>query len=310
MPALRILLLLILITPLTSWAQQKAYQIIENSKTALQLAIQDPTEDYKNASEQSKEARRLVHYGGALHDSIPATSGEDRVTLINESINALNKALHIDSTLTSIRILLGNLFYKYRDNTDAALDCYYEQVALSPTNYDGLYNIALLNFNLQNYDTAIFYLHRASASTPIYKARANVLLSDSYGKKNDIENQIYYLEQAINNDPTDAALYYKLGTTLGKKQNDLDGAISYIRRAIALAPDVSIYYEDLSVAYGLKEEYKNAEQVLLAGIKRFPDYEPFYSNLHITYMNLHQTKKAKEYLKKAEMLKKLTFIHF
>jgi tetratricopeptide (TPR) repeat protein len=95
----------------------------------------------------------------------------------------------------------------------------------------------------------------------------------------------------------------KLGEIYGRDYNDLAKSMEYLEKAYAANPGNPDVLKNLGTASGLKGRYDEALKYLLEAEKGLPDSKEVLSKIAISYQNLGDTKKASEYIQKANNAK-------
>ncbi|MFB9859878.1 tetratricopeptide repeat protein [Salinicoccus siamensis] len=117
---------------------------------------------------------------------------------------------------------------------------YFEAVDESKYTNDDLYRKALLNYQLQSYESAKQLLGKVIENEP-YFVNSYILLMNIYETEHDLEAAKDLLKRYILEDDTDALFFFHLGR-LHFRSGESDEAITNFSRAIALDEDYDDAY--------------------------------------------------------------------
>jgi tetratricopeptide (TPR) repeat protein len=145
------------------------------------------------------------------------------------------------------------------------------------------------NYNLvraeKYYKTAIFI----DSKYPV----VHYQLGRIYFLNGNFNQAIAEFDEELSDNPTFRQSYYMRGLTYGYMQ-DYEKSISDFKKYIELAPYEWAPYNDLAWVYLIKNDYQNAENIVLEGLKTDHRNSWLLSNLGIARLNLGKYELAKE----------------
>jgi len=167
--------------------------------------------------------------------------------------------LKIQTDNVDVLYLLGMVDYQLQ-NDDSALDCFKRALPLEqghPTIPHAFMMMANIYHKKGYLDEAVTYYEKALRSFP---SNADILkpLSAVYIKLKKYDLAIQPLRRLLQSNPNDAYLHLALGLAL-KEQGMTDEAISYFHETIALNPDDPIPFKSLGIAFKEKGQSDKAE---------------------------------------------------
>jgi tetratricopeptide (TPR) repeat protein len=254
--------------------------------------------DYKNSPNSAKIRNS---YGGELVTRADEVPEPTRTEYLKKAEQVLSEALKIYPNYQNALLLMGNAKYKLYDSLPEARWYYEQTIKMRPDYYEGNFNLGTILLAKKHYAESIPYLKK-SLIKGSDKFEPWFYLGDAYMNLNNADSAIYYYQNALKIKPNTAIVHYKIGLCYAKLKNDFSNGFAHLNKAIQLDPTNHTFYEDLGVAHGINQEYQKAIEAFERGIKVKPDYPPFYRNLGITYQQLGNEAKAKEYFAKAQEL--------
>ena len=173
----------------------------------------------------------------------------------------------------------GNLFKLKQSNP--ALD----YLTLAGAEYEG-----------ENYEKAIYYLHRALHYNRDY-AEALTLLGSIYKRMGKLDQAISYFKNAMNSDPKQPEPYLNLGNIYAE-MGDLDMARKYYNKAIEHDPYSARAYNNLGNIYFSYGNFNRALYYYKKASKLEPNYPSPLYHMGFIYLKLGDTQKAELLWKK------------
>ena len=193
-----------------------------------------------------------------LNDSI------QKMKLLNQSINYLEKSVSIYPYYVDALLLLGNAYWERDKNYQKTWEQYSRILKRNPAHNNTLSNSKIIIRQLNDIPTK----HLA------YKR----------------------LEKYL---PKDYDILYNLGHLKGRYFQQLDSSIFYLNKAVEIKPNSSEAFKDLGVAYGIKGELENSLIYLNKALELNTNDKKLYINIGVTYQRLGNIKKANEFFNKA-----------
>ncbi|MDB5284003.1 MAG: Tetratricopeptide 2 repeat-containing protein [Bacteroidota bacterium] len=280
--------------------QQRARTIEKEAWKFVIDGLSSPSDEYRKADSTGRVARVYTHYSKILIDSSRVVGGVDARDLLIAARKNLDTALIYEKDLRTANVLAGNICIMLDSDYIRAATYYNRNLAKNPHYFDSHFNLGIVSEHFKKYDEAIGYYLKAYSDDSSNAAAGAI--GECYNYEDSLDQALYWLRIAIRINNANDDAYYTMGLIYGKKKGNLPEAINYIKNALLFNPYKKIYYEDLGVAYGMNGEYQNSVDVTLRGIMYFPDYAPLFQALHLSYKNLHKTKKAQAAFNKAKEL--------
>lgn len=140
-----------------------------------------------------------------------------------------------------------------------------------------------------------FTLWYETAQAVPHSIRAHFNLALVYFQLNNYEKAEKELEKVRLLNPADYPSYHLRGL-MHLKKKEVDEAIKMFKQAIKVAPERASGYNGLAAAYGAKGQYKEAAEACLIALKKNPYLDEAYYNLAVSYSHLGKIDEAiKEY---------------
>ena len=163
-------------------------------------------------------------------------------------------------------------------------------VSINPEMFEANHNLAILNFQLGNLDSSIFYFEKSKKLKP-KSPQIYFNLALAYDKKKDIDLAIINFKKVIKLEPNNSIAFYNLGC-LYKKKLESTKAEEYLIKSLDLNPNFIKTYDDLFSLYDQTNQI-NKFSSLLKKIKKTlseKDLVSFYEAIY-TYnqKNFKQT---------------------
>ncbi len=191
----------------------------------------------------------------------------ERKKVLEQSIHYFQKSISIHPKYVNAMLLLANAWFEYNRSVDSTLHYYLRIAELKPNMYDVYRNLPVV-----------------------------------IGSLKDPNKELDYYFKFLKINPDRADINHEIGLIYGKRKNDLDNAIEYLERASELEPGNIDIINDLGLAYGLSNQYTNALNTFLAALQFKPNDKQLHINIGLSYQNLGNEEKAKQYFAKAERL--------
>lgn len=209
--------------------------------------------------------------GATLEKAATIKNDAEKDALIKEAMVFLKKALEIYPNNNDAFILTGNAHYDLNKNYPKVFEYYHKALQNNPNNAR-IHNTLDLMIELEK-------------------------------DKNNINQLVAFYEQKVLPlQPNTALAYDAIGELYGKKLNNMDKAIEYFNKAL-LYPDVETgTMINLATAYGFKGEFQKAIEINQRILLKEPNHAKALMNIGVSYQNLGQEAKAKEYFTKAQRI--------
>ncbi|MFX1292935.1 MAG: tetratricopeptide repeat protein [Promethearchaeota archaeon] len=194
----------------------------------------------------------------------------------NKAIEALKRAIEIDSKFVEAWNILGAIYFGKKDY-NKAINTFQHLLKLKPKNHVVWYNLGRTYVKNGDYDNAINVLKRAiEIKSDMLNAR-NVLGATYYVKGNYSKAiKIYQRLLVLKSD--DYSVWYNLGRTY-IKSSEYDNAIEALEHSIAINPNFASAWNVLGASYFGKGDYTQAAN----SFKNFVSLDP---DDHIAWYNL------------------------
>jgi len=139
-------------------------------------------------------------------------------------------------------------------------------------------------------DESINAFKRAHELAPA-SAQPIVALVRTYVKNNRVEDAKRFLESVLSVHSDNYTAYFLLGQ-LSLHENDTPGAIKHFKQALKINPKLDIGYRSLSSIYLGNNKLKDAEDIILQGLKELPDWPALVISLASIYERQWEFDKA------------------
>lgn len=281
--------------------------------------------DYFTSNQSAKVS---TSFGGAMlekSNDLRKIDSNLAKSYIDSSIQVLKHSIEIYPENSQAWLLYGNAVYARNNNVAEAIDIYKTALQLRPNYFDALYNIGILNYNSNNFDSAAIYLEKTLSVNSAHKESRDLLgkiyarqgktqeamqlmgdqkssLSDlAYNAKEggNYQEAISLASQALALNPNDAKANFVIGICYGRFLNRLVEAIPYLEKAVHLEPQNGYWAEDLAVAYGMSGQIQKTIPLFEKVISLRPEEAAGYRNLATSYFNLGNKEKANYYMQLA-----------
>lgn len=153
----------------------------------------------------------------------------------------------------------ANRDYKI-SNISGAKEAWNRALKIDPLFPDGLFGVAMLDFEAGQYDSAIQLCEGLLRTNP-GNPRVPLLLADSLSHRGDFEDATLVLEQHITTEPTSVQALEMLGRAHLSTQNYAK-AISCFERALRYSPDSKDAYFGLGQAFARTGETEKAKNTM------------------------------------------------
>jgi len=151
------------------------------------------------------------------------------------------------------KIDLGLIYYQEGDLRNAK-NLFEDTLKVYPTNFDALYYLAIVNYQMENYDEAFLNIKKALSKNPI-NADANNVFGNILMVTGQLDEAIIYYQKAIQINPNFADAYNNLGMVY-KQNAQLDDAINYFQKALEINPNFAEAHMNLALALLLSGQLK------------------------------------------------------
>ena len=137
-------------------------------------------------------------------------------------------------------------------------------VRINPEFHHAYYNLGLIYQELQNGDSALFYLNKVLELQPMH-----------------------ILAQGA------------IGSVYGKLKGDYNNAIEHLKIAVKYNPEDEGSWDNLGISYAMKGDFSESLKAFTEAIKYKKDDPRLYLNTAITYQNMKDSVNAKIFFNKA-----------
>ncbi len=208
--------------------------------------------------------------GGKLWESGKEIANKEKQkSLYVKSEKYLRKAVKIHPNYADAWLLLGNLLFDAKNDTEGSALCYMNVLKIQPQNKNAWRNIDIV---LQN--------------------------------SNDRQIQLNYYQQLQNLDPNKYIINYRLGVLHGRYFNNLNKGIKYLEQAVQIDATKIEALKDLGTAYGIAQMPEKA-YVIFNELLELDKTDPqIYINMGIACSQLNKHEEAETYFLEAKKLKK------
>jgi tetratricopeptide (TPR) repeat protein len=228
----------------------------------------------------------------------------------NKMIDEFNKALLIKDDFQANRLI--SIAYNNLNDNENRLKYLLKASESNPDTALGWVELGFYYRNLKDYDKAIGYFEKAIEIDP-QNTNALTLYAECFDFAGRKDEAIEAYKNAIEVNPEEKAIPFNLGLLLYKEANrdgiDPEERMKYLNEAeiyFGKVYDIDPEFREIYDLYGpvliYIKNFEKAEQVLLEGIKYFPDAPSIWTNLSIVYANLNKKDKAEEAAKRATEL--------
>lgn len=200
----------------------------------------------------------------------------------NQAYNYLQKGLMLPQDKSTYELYYNLAEYFCKTNKDHEAVKYYRKAwQLNPEYYDALNALGFQYKKLGEYDSAIYFLHKA-VNLAKWHAIIYFNLADCYLLKNDWQKAIETFESFHKQCPSPHPI---IGEGLGKlymKFSKWELAVRNFEEAIKFPQGYEIpaeIYNLLGICYYRMQQYQKAKKVWTIGLKKDPFYEPIRKNL-------------------------------
>ena len=188
----------------------------------------------------------------------------------------------------------------------SALNCYLSALSLDPEHKFALYRVGVIYYELENYESAIYYLEKSIRLSP-NQVDAYSYLWNCYGKLGNYKKAVEVVNKALNVNPNykkakqmKTEMANKLNESYLKKgleyfkNNEYNDAISYFKKYLSIMPDCGKCYYYIGECYFALKKYSDAISNYNRCIELCPKE---YSNtilkrIGLCYFNLNDFKNA------------------
>ena len=202
---------------------------------------------------------------------------------------------------------IGGEVYFQSGKYDEAVQIYDKAIQVNSSAEEVLlFNIGVCYRKQQKFEQAITHYEKYLEKIPHLRSEIYSSIGSSYREKDDFENAKFYFQKAIEENSENAFPYSELAEVYRLKKQYVD-AVPYYRKMIQLDPNYEWAYIEFAATLRLIQKYDEAVSVLEQGITVNPQNDKFYGGLALAYLDKGDSKKAKEYFKRAESVRMALF---
>jgi len=199
------------------------------------------------------------------------------------------------------------LAHQHMKEYDKATLVYHKFLLLSPNDYDGLYNIALIYYMKEDYLKAIEYFEKC-VELKIDEDGVKALVL-AYLNSNKMQEAIDFADRIFQIPEIGIKLYYAIAKTfenkhsLNKDFTFIDKAIEMYSRIIEQEPENFDVYLSISICYAKKGEWENSVDYCKRAIQINPESYDANNQMGLVYYCCNELKEAIKHYETALGLK-------
>ncbi len=206
----------------------------------------------------------------------------------------------MDNTIINLKSLLLNAYDHLKKKNYNKGKILLEKInSINPNIFEVNYNLAIINSQLSNFDTAISYFNKAKKINPNVVSLYNNL-GVAYENNQDIDLALKTYKKAIDVDSKNSLAFFNLGT-LYKKNNIIEKAEYNLIKSIDLDPNFFPSYNNLFDLYDRSNQIEKYSELLKKALNFFKD-----NNITNLYSGIHEYKK-KNYQNSIKFLENINF---
>lgn len=206
----------------------------------------------------------------------------------------------MDNTIINLKSLLLNAYDHLKNKNYNEGKILLEKInSINPHIFEVNYNLAIINSQLSNFDTAISYFKKAKKINPNVVSLYNNL-GVAYENNQEIDLAITTYKKAIDVDSKNSLAFFNLGT-IYKKNNVIGKAEYNLIKSIDLDPNFIPSYNNLFDLYDRSNQVEKYSELLEKALNLFKD-----RNITNLYSGIHEYKK-KNYQNSIKFLENIDF---
>jgi adenylate cyclase len=233
--------------------------------------------------------------------------GVSRDDVYAKAVQAVQKALELDSTLAEAHAQLGLLQMLYEWDWKTSEQSFKKALALNPGSVDSHVNYSTLLNTIGRVDEAVAESEMALKLDP-YSSEANRHFGLSLCNARKYDQATVQLKRTVEMFPKYVPARLNLGTTYIAK-GMLDEAIALYRQGLSLFPANAVLLGNLAFAYGLAGRTDEAGQILDKMLEASKTKYVPATPIAKIYVGLGDRDKAFEYLEKAYATREVSGFH-
>lgn len=204
----------------------------------------------------------LMAGGGMLIErAITLPDSQEKTTLLNQSIEYLEKGIRLlPSELNNYR-LLGQAYLERDGINQESLNAYKEVFNQNPGD----------SYTIRNVE---------------------IIVSD---QRYPAQNRLNFGLNFVQDMPASGILHFQLGTIYGQSLGDITNSLLYLKRAVDISPDNLDYLKNYGTALAISGDYQGSVDYFLQAINLSPNDKQALSGLALSYQNLGQLEEAQYY---------------
>lgn len=247
--------------------------------------------------------QNLRHYGTEIMRlAATQTNPVKKKEYANKAIDNFKNALLIHPRFGECYNQIGTIYQEVFLIPDSAIYYYNKSIEATPGLVFPYYNLGTIYQIMGNNAAASFYYNEATKVNPTYlKAKT---AKENLEKATGLNVQVNPLTKTADTTTQNknGQYYFHLGNYYASR-GDYTRAAEQFQQSINLDASFEDSYINLANCYGMLKEYESSIKVSEQLLKKNPNHIKALSNLAVTYRSLGNTKKANEYLRKANAIR-------
>ena len=247
--------------------------------------------------------QNLRHYGTEiLRLALKQTERKEKNEYANKAINIFKRALQIHPGFGECYNQLGMIYQEIFLIPDSAIAYYTKAISATPGLVFPYYNLGTIYQITGNNAAASYYYNEAIKLNPNYLNAKTA--KENLEKATGLDVRVNPLTTTIDTTSQikNGQYYFNLGNYYASR-GDYTKAAELFQQSINLDESLEDAYINLANSYGMLKEYEKSIKVSEQLLQRNPNHLKALQNLAVTYRNAGNSKKAEEYLNKANALR-------
>jgi tetratricopeptide (TPR) repeat protein len=247
--------------------------------------------------------QNLRHYGTEiLKKAMQEKDLQKKGEYANEAIGMFKRATQIHPKFSECYNQIGTAYQEIFLIPDSAIYYYNKSIEASPGLVFPYYNLGTVYQLTGNNAAASYYYNEAIKINPTYRNAR--IAKENLQKATGLDVQVNPLitKADTTSQNKNGQYYFNLGNYYASR-GDYTKAAESFQRSINLNVNLEDAYINLANCYGMLKQYDRSISVSEELLQRNPNNIKALENLSVTYRNAGDTKKADEYLKRANAVR-------